>query len=103
MKRTPPREQRRKEGLSPERLIDAAARLAVDPAATSRDEGLSAVASRWALLDAGAFPSVRSGARHLREHDDLGEFLAGIDLIVRGIEAEVAKERPPRRGGKRGG
>jgi AcrR family transcriptional regulator len=68
---------------------NAAARLAVDPNA-NRTDFLGGVADQWERLDSAAYPFVRSVATKLREHDDLEEFLAGIDLIVGGIEASLA-------------
>ncbi len=48
---------------------------------------LRAVAARWARLDPAAYPFVRQVAAHLPEHDDREQFLAGIDLILAGIES----------------
>jgi AcrR family transcriptional regulator len=46
---------------------------------------LGAVADAWAALDAAAYPFTRSIAGQLREHDDRADYLAGINLILRGI------------------
>ena len=54
---------------------------------TDRAAFLATVAARWAQLDPGEYPFVRQVARPLREHDDREQFLAGIDLILTGIEA----------------
>ena len=47
---------------------------------------LRAVAVQWAQLDPAQHPFVRQVAAHLPEHDDREQFLAGIDLILAGIE-----------------
>ncbi|MDR6660296.1 AcrR family transcriptional regulator [Tardiphaga robiniae] len=52
-----------------------------------RSDFLDAVATTWSQLDSGAYAFTRSMAAHLREHDDRRDFLAGIDLILSGIEA----------------
>lgn len=48
---------------------------------------LETVAAAWSGLDAGRYPFVRSMAGPLRAHDDRRDFLAGIDLILRGIRS----------------
>lgn len=52
-----------------------------------RDAFLGDIARTWSDLDPQRFPFVRSITDHLKSHDDREEFLAGIDLIVRGLEA----------------
>ena len=47
---------------------------------------LGTVAARWAQLDPAEHPFVRQVARVLPEHDDREQFLAGIDLILAGLE-----------------
>ncbi|MBZ9937121.1 TetR/AcrR family transcriptional regulator C-terminal domain-containing protein [Mesorhizobium sp. BR1-1-16] len=47
---------------------------------------LGSVADRWAQLDPAAYPVVRRMVVQLRDHDDRAQFLAGIDLILAGIE-----------------
>ena len=47
---------------------------------------LSAVADRWLELDANEFPFTRSMAAFMREHDDRADFLAGVDLILNGLQ-----------------
>jgi AcrR family transcriptional regulator len=47
---------------------------------------LAAVAERWVQLDAAQHPFVRQVAAQLPEHDDREQFLAGVDLILAGIE-----------------
>jgi hypothetical protein len=51
-----------------------------------RSTFLAAVAAQWAQLDPARYPSMHQAATHLREHDDREQFLAGIDLILAGIE-----------------
>ncbi|HEY3682368.1 MAG TPA: TetR/AcrR family transcriptional regulator C-terminal domain-containing protein [Streptosporangiaceae bacterium] len=52
-----------------------------------RSAFLATVAARWADLDPAKYPSVLKARAHLREHDDREQFLAGVDLILTGIEA----------------
>ncbi|HEY0716606.1 MAG TPA: TetR/AcrR family transcriptional regulator C-terminal domain-containing protein, partial [Streptosporangiaceae bacterium] len=63
----------------------AAARLL--PRDTDRTAFLKAVAARWAQLDPAQYPFVHQMATQLPGHDDREQFLAGIDLILAGIEA----------------
>jgi AcrR family transcriptional regulator len=51
-----------------------------------RSTFLAAVAEQWAQLDPARYPSVYRARTQLREHDDRAQFLAGIDLILAGIE-----------------
>ena len=51
-----------------------------------RSAFLAHVAARWAQLDPARYPSVHKARTQLREHDDREQFLAGIDLILAGIE-----------------
>ncbi len=51
----------------------------------SRDDFLEAVANLWSQLDPDEYPFTRSLAAHVRAHDDRLDFLAGIDLILKGI------------------
>ena len=48
---------------------------------------LDEVAARWEQLDPAKHPFMRRLASRLRGHDDREQFLAGIDLILAGIEA----------------
>jgi AcrR family transcriptional regulator len=50
-----------------------------------RSDFLEAVATAWSQLDPHQYPFTRSIAGQLRAHDDRTDFLAGIDLILRGI------------------
>lgn len=52
-----------------------------------RAEFLDTMAGEWMKLDPREYPFTRNAAAQLREHDDLAEFLGGIDLIVAGIVA----------------
>ncbi len=47
---------------------------------------LRTVAARWGQLDPAQHPFVRQVATQLPEHDDREQFLAGINLILAGIE-----------------
>jgi AcrR family transcriptional regulator len=58
-----------------------------------RAEFLDTVAAQWKELDADEFPFTRNVANQLREHDDRGEFLAGIDLILAGVAAGSRSSR----------
>jgi AcrR family transcriptional regulator len=51
----------------------------------NRSDFLDEVAAAWSELDAAEYPFTRGMAGHLRAHDDRIDFLAGIDLILRGI------------------
>ncbi|MFD8752866.1 TetR/AcrR family transcriptional regulator [Kitasatospora sp. NPDC059577] len=54
---------------------------------TDRTAFLGEIAQQWAQLDPARYPFVRRVAARLPEHDDREQFLAGIDLILGGIEA----------------
>jgi len=56
------------------------------PRDMDRTAFLGVVAARWAQLDPAEHPFVRQVATQLPEHDDREQFLAGIDLILVGIE-----------------
>ncbi|MGK5040917.1 TetR/AcrR family transcriptional regulator [Janthinobacterium sp. GB1R12] len=62
-------------------------------AVIAREQGLErahfldTLAGAWSRLDAQAFPFARKVAGQLRAHDDRQDFLAGIDLIVHGMQA----------------
>lgn len=62
-------------------------------AVLAREQGLErapfldTLAGAWSRLDAQAFPFARKVAGQLRAHDDREDFLAGIDLIVHGMQA----------------
>jgi AcrR family transcriptional regulator len=50
-----------------------------------RSDFLEAVSIVWSQLDPEQYPFARSLAGEMRAHDDRKDFLAGIDLILRGI------------------
>ncbi|MHC5256552.1 TetR/AcrR family transcriptional regulator [Streptomyces sp. UC4497] len=56
------------------------------PGVTDRSAFLGGIAARWKELDAARHPFLRQVAADLPEHDDRAQFLAGIDLILAGID-----------------
>lgn len=56
------------------------------PRETDRTAFLEAIAAQWAQLDPAAHPFVHRIAAQLRDHDDREQFLAGVDLILAGID-----------------
>jgi AcrR family transcriptional regulator len=52
-----------------------------------RSDFLETVATMWSQLDPHEYPFTRSIAGQVRAHDDRMDFLAGIDLILRGIDS----------------
>ena len=52
-----------------------------------RSDFLDAVSTVWSQLDPKEYPVARSLAAKMRSHDDRKDFLAGIDLILRGIDS----------------
>ena len=54
---------------------------------TSRSALLADIAARWTRLDAAEYPFVHRVAARLADHDDRDQFLAGVDLILTGIQA----------------
>ena len=63
-----------------------------------RSTFLATVAARWAQLDPATYPSLLHARKQLLEHDDREQFLAGIDLILAGIEAvnRTGRDSPAR-------
>jgi len=57
------------------------------PRGTDRVAFLDNIAAQWMKLDPAAYPFMRRMAVQLPAHDDRVQFLAGIDLILIGIEA----------------
>jgi AcrR family transcriptional regulator len=53
----------------------------------NRGDFLEAMSTVWSQLDPDEYPFTRSVAGQLRTHDDRADFLAGIDLILRGISS----------------
>ena len=62
----------------------ANARLA--PPDMDRSAFLANLAAKWTQHDPAAFPFVHQIAQELSAHDDRAQFLAGIDLILAGVE-----------------
>jgi AcrR family transcriptional regulator len=56
-----------------------------------RSDFLEAVSTVWSQLDPDEYPFARSLAGQLRAHDDRKDFLAGIDLILRGIASPLRR------------
>jgi len=52
-----------------------------------RSDFLEALSAVWSQLDPDEYPFARSVAGQLRAHDDRMDFLAGIDLILNGLES----------------
>jgi len=52
-----------------------------------RSDFLEALSTAWSQLDPDEYPFARSVAGQLRAHDDRMDFLAGIDLILNGLES----------------
>jgi AcrR family transcriptional regulator len=61
-----------------------------------RSSFLEAVSTAWSQLDSKQYPFARSVARQMRDHDDRVDFLAGIDLILRGVGPPRRRSRPRR-------
>ena len=61
-----------------------------------RSDFLEKLSTVWSQLDPDEYPFVRSVAGQLRAHDDRVDFLAGIDLILRGIDPPQRRRRPRR-------
>jgi AcrR family transcriptional regulator len=58
-----------------------------------RSDFLEAVSTAWSQLDSKEYPFTRSVAGQIRDHDDRVDFLAGIDLILRGISSQRRRSR----------
>jgi len=56
-----------------------------------RSDFLASVSAAWSQLDANEYPFARSIAARVRHHDDRADFLAGIDLILRGIRSRILR------------
>jgi hypothetical protein len=71
------------------------------PRHSSRISHASAATARWVQLDPEEHPFVHRVATRLRDHDDRAQFLAGIDLILEGVEGTTqlddAMNRPSQR------
>jgi AcrR family transcriptional regulator len=61
-----------------------------------RSDFLEEVSNAWSKLDPKEYPFVRSVVAQIRDHDDRVDFLAGIDLILMGIDSPRRRRRPRR-------
>ena len=59
-----------------------------------RTDFLEKLSSVWLQLDPEEYPFARSVAKQMRDHDDRVDFLAGIDVILRGIDSPRRRRRP---------
>jgi len=59
-----------------------------------RDDFLESMSTAWSQLDPAEYPFARSIAGQLRAHDDRMDFLAGIDLVLRGIASSRLRGCP---------
>jgi AcrR family transcriptional regulator len=57
------------------------------PRDTERSDHLAAIAARWAQLDPVDYAFVRALAAQLPGHDDRAQFLAGVNLVLVGVES----------------
>jgi len=65
-----------------------------------REQFLVEISSAWKALDRTEYPFTHAVADQLRDHDDLGDFVAGIDLILSGLRTLTApkvQKRPTNR------
>ncbi len=51
----------------------------------NRSDFLGELSNAWSQLDPAQYPFVRSVAEQFRTHDDRADFLAGIDLLLKGL------------------
>jgi AcrR family transcriptional regulator len=58
-------------------------------AGTERNAFLAEVVAQWTQHDAAQYPFVHQVAAQFRDHDDRDQFLAGIDLILAGIQGRA--------------
>lgn len=57
----------------------------------NRTDLLESMSTMWSQLGPTEYPFARSLAEKLRSHDDRTDFLAGVDLILVGIQAQVGQ------------
>lgn len=62
-----------------------AANVQTQPPGADRETQLTAVAEKWLALPVEKYPFMIGLAEYLPVHDDRQQFLAGIDLILKGI------------------
>lgn len=77
---------------------NASNRLSAQTREIDRTDFLGEVSAAWSALDEGEYPFTRSMATQLRDHDDRSDFLAGIDLIlvgIQGLAGPTARKRAP--------
>jgi len=60
-----------------------------------RSDFLAEVSAVWLQLDPDEYPFAHSIVEQLRAHDDRMDFLAGIDLILRGVEIKPMVDTSP--------
>ncbi len=58
-----------------------------NPELGTREQFLATVVTRWSSLEPATHPFLKHVEKQLRHHDDREQFLAGIDLILAGIDA----------------
>lgn len=67
-------------------------------ATVGRDDFLARTAQRWEELDPVDYPFLTSTTQHLRDHTDRDQFVAGLDMLLDGLNATAAQpgegERP---------
>jgi AcrR family transcriptional regulator len=68
-----------------------------------RSAFLEAVSAAWSQLDPREYPFARSVAQQLRDHDDRVDFVAGIDLILAGIDSSRRRSRSKQKDRPRSG
>lgn len=59
----------------------------------NRSDFLDSVSASWLQLDLNEYPFARRVAAHIRNHDDRIDFIAGIDLILKGICPSQQREK----------
>jgi len=64
-----------------------AANARMVPPGSDRAQMLATAVDRWTRRDPAQYPFVHQMAAQLRDHDDRDQYLAGIDLILAGIDA----------------
>ncbi|SEC25976.1 regulatory protein, tetR family [Streptomyces sp. 3213] len=60
----------------------------------NRDDFLARTAQRWEALDPADYPFLTRTTQHLRDHADRDQFIAGLDLLLDGLNTN-ADPRPP--------
>lgn len=65
------------------------------PGSPGRDVLLGEVADEWRALDPAEFPFLHRVAGSMSDHNDRAQFLAGLDLILAGIDALGGAQHTP--------